>query len=63
MSDNSANIESGITSLGQIAIAVSDLEQAVIFYRDSLGSSLLFDVPPSMTFFDCEGICGSKRQW
>ena len=56
MSDNSAIIESEITSIGQIAIAVSNLEQAVIFYRDSLGLPLLFDVPPAMAFFDCGGI-------
>ena len=28
----------------------------VTFYRDGLGLALLFEVPPSMAFFDCGGI-------
>ena len=43
----------GITKVGQIAIAVSELEPAVVFYRDILGLTMLFDAPPSMAFFEC----------
>jgi len=46
----------GIDRIGQIAIVVHDLERAVAFYRDSLGLTLLFQVPPKMAFFDCGGI-------
>jgi len=51
----SPSIEPEITNVGQIAIAVSDIHQAMTFYRDGLGLTLLFEVPPSMAFFDCGG--------
>lgn len=47
--------ESTITGIGQIAVPVHDLERAVAFYRDTLGLSLLFQVP-KMAFFDCGGV-------
>ena len=40
------------SQIGQIAIIVPDLPQAIAFYRDSLGLRLLFEVP-RMAFFDC----------
>ncbi|MGH8251073.1 MAG: VOC family protein [Steroidobacteraceae bacterium] len=40
----------------QIAIPVRDLARATAFYRDLLGMKLLFEVPPQLTFFDCDGI-------
>ena len=43
----------GIESVGQIAIAVSDLDRAVAFYKDKLGLTLLFQAPPNLAFFDC----------
>jgi catechol 2,3-dioxygenase-like lactoylglutathione lyase family enzyme len=46
---------SGITSLGQIAINVHDLDRATAFYRDVLGLQLLFTAG-SMAFFDCGGV-------
>ena len=46
----------GISSIGQIAINVSDLDRAVSFYRDKLSLQHLFTVPPNMAFFDCGGI-------
>ena len=45
----------GITSIGQIAINVHDLERATAFYRDVLGLPLLFTVP-NLAFFDCAGV-------
>jgi len=45
-----------IYGIGQIAIAVSDIKQAVKFYKDKLGLSLLFEVPSGMAFFECGGI-------
>jgi methylmalonyl-CoA/ethylmalonyl-CoA epimerase len=46
----------GLTRIGQIAINVRDLPQAVAFYRDVLGMTFLFEAPPRMAFFDCGGI-------
>jgi methylmalonyl-CoA/ethylmalonyl-CoA epimerase len=48
--------EVGIQSIGQIAIAVSDIEEATRFYRDVLGLNLLFEAPPGLAFFDCDGV-------
>jgi predicted enzyme related to lactoylglutathione lyase len=42
--------------IGQIAVMVRDLERATAFYRDALGLKFLFNAPPKMAFFDCEGI-------
>jgi methylmalonyl-CoA/ethylmalonyl-CoA epimerase len=35
---------------------VHDLERAVRFYRDTLGLPFLFAAPPSLAFFDCNGV-------
>jgi methylmalonyl-CoA/ethylmalonyl-CoA epimerase len=40
----------------QVAIPVRDLARAAAFYRDTLGMKLLFEVPPQLAFFDCDGI-------
>ena len=40
----------------QVAIPVRDLARATAFYRDRLGMRLLFEVPPQLAFFDCEGV-------
>ena len=42
--------------IAQIAVMVRDLERATAFYRDKLGIKFLFDAPPKMAFFDCDGI-------
>ena len=47
---------SSIESIGQIAIAVNDIERAVEFYRDKLGLDLLFTAPPALAFFNCGGV-------
>jgi methylmalonyl-CoA/ethylmalonyl-CoA epimerase len=49
------NASFGLSSIGQIAITITDLERAVAFYRDALGMKLLFQVP-GIAFFDCAGI-------
>ena len=45
----------GLSRIGQIAITVTQVDQAVAFYRDKLGMKLLFQIP-NMGFFDCGGI-------
>jgi methylmalonyl-CoA/ethylmalonyl-CoA epimerase len=42
--------------IGQIAIAVADLDRAVAWYADVLGLPLLFRAPPGLAFFDCGGV-------
>jgi methylmalonyl-CoA/ethylmalonyl-CoA epimerase len=42
-----------ISSIGQIAIAVSDLKQSLEFYRDKLGLAVLFEALPNMAFVSC----------
>ena len=45
-----------LRSIGQIAVPVTDIERAVGFYRDTLGMRLLFRAPPSLAFFDLDGV-------
>ena len=46
-----------LRGIGQIHITVDDLARSVAFYRDTLGMTLLFEVPAqSMAFFDCGGV-------
>ena len=45
-----------LSHIEQIAIPVRDLARATAFYRDLLGMKLLFEVPPTLAFFDCDGI-------
>ena len=42
--------------IGQIAVPVSDIDKAVAFYRDVLGMHFLFQAPPGLGFFDCNGV-------
>lgn len=44
-----------VSSIGQIAITVTDLQRATGFYRDVLGLPFLFDAG-NMSFFDCGGV-------
>lgn len=46
----------GIECIGQIAIAVKDLDRAVDFYENTLELKLLFQAPPGLAFFDCGGV-------
>lgn len=56
MSDTNTPPNVPIIGIGQLAIAVSNLDRAKSFYQDKLGLTLLFDVPPNMAFFDCGGV-------
>jgi len=51
----SSRIFAGPAKLGQIAIAVDDLDRATEFYRDNIGLKFLFQAQ-QMTFFDCGGV-------
>lgn len=44
-----------LSTIGQIAISVTDVDRAVAFYRDALGLKLLFQYP-GLSFFDCGGV-------
>jgi catechol 2,3-dioxygenase-like lactoylglutathione lyase family enzyme len=44
-----------LSRIRQIAQVVHDVPAAVAFYRDKLGMKLLFEIPPQMAFFDCNG--------
>ncbi|MBR7800990.1 VOC family protein [Undibacterium fentianense] len=46
-------MSSGIVSIGQIAIAVSDIQRAKDFYHQVLGLPCLFDAPPHLSFLQC----------
>jgi methylmalonyl-CoA/ethylmalonyl-CoA epimerase len=48
-------MEFGLSTIGQIAITVTDVARAIAFYRDTLGIKLLFQMP-NMGFFDCGGV-------
>jgi predicted enzyme related to lactoylglutathione lyase len=45
-----------LSRIGQIFVNVHDLDRAIAFYRDLLGMKFLFQAPPGMAFFDCDGI-------
>lgn len=44
---------SKVQSIGQIAIAVSDIDASKKFYQNCLGLNFLFDAPPGLAFFAC----------
>lgn len=45
-----------VSRIRQIAVAVADIERSKAFYRDGVGLKLLFEAPPGLVFFDCDGI-------
>src|SRR6202521_2671596 len=45
-----------LSRIGQIFVNVKDLDRAIAFYRDVLGMKFLFQAPPNMAFFACDGI-------
>jgi catechol 2,3-dioxygenase-like lactoylglutathione lyase family enzyme len=45
-----------LSTIGQIAMVVKDVPRAVTFYCDTLGMRFLFQAPPALAFFDCDGI-------
>ncbi|MGH7605320.1 MAG: VOC family protein [Gemmatimonadaceae bacterium] len=46
----------GLSTIRQIAVPVSDVEEAKRFYGEVLGLPHLFDAPPALSFFDCGGV-------
>jgi predicted enzyme related to lactoylglutathione lyase len=48
---DSGKDEQRVSALGQIAITVSDVAKATVFYRDVLGLPLLFAAGPNLAFF------------
>ncbi|MEO7043100.1 MAG: VOC family protein [Gemmatimonadaceae bacterium] len=52
----SAALNPGLSQIGQIAVPVTDIERAILFYRDTLGMKFLFQAPPSLAFFDLSGV-------
>jgi methylmalonyl-CoA/ethylmalonyl-CoA epimerase len=47
--------EFGLSKIGQLHVAVTDVERAAAFYRDQLGIPFLFAYP-GMAFFDAGGV-------
>lgn len=45
-----------LSTIGQIAVHIQDLDRAVKFYRDRLGLKFLFQAPPGLAFFDAGGV-------
>ena len=45
-----------LSRIGQIAMRVHNLEKSIEFYRDKLGLQFLFQAPPGLAFFDCDGV-------
>ena len=46
----------GLSTIEQIAVNIKDIDRATAFYRDTLGMKFLFSAPPSLAFFDCNGV-------
>jgi len=51
-----ANLNVGISRLGQVQIRAHDVKRATTFYQDVLGLKLLFEAPPGLAFFDSGGV-------
>lgn len=49
------SIGPSLSRIGQIFVNVKDIDRATAFYRDILGMRFLFEAPPGMAFFDCDG--------
>ena len=45
-----------LSTIGQIAITVSDVDQALEFYRDLLGLEFLFSASPDLAFLNADGV-------
>ena len=50
------NFNFELNQIGQIAVPITDIDRSIIFYRDILGMRFLFQAPPDLGFFDCNGI-------
>ena len=47
---------SPILAIRQIAVTVSNVEAALVFYRDILGLAFLFEAGPDLAFLDAGGV-------
>jgi predicted enzyme related to lactoylglutathione lyase len=63
MSDVAATLETDpmdagprLSTIGQIAVTVSDVAAALAFYRDALGLTFLFAAGPNLAFLDAGGV-------
>jgi catechol 2,3-dioxygenase-like lactoylglutathione lyase family enzyme len=45
-----------LSTLGQIALVVSNIDTATGFYKETLGLPFLFSAPPKLAFFDLNGV-------
>lgn len=45
-----------IEGIGQVAIAISNLEKSIYFYEKILKLEMLFQVPPGLAFFRCGNV-------
>lgn len=45
-----------VSTIGQIAITVSDVDKALAFYRDALGLAFLFSAGPELAFLNAGGV-------
>ena len=54
--DDSPTNQFGLSQIGQIAVPVCGIDRAVAFYHDVLGMRFLFQAPPGLGFFDCDGV-------
>ena len=45
-----------VSGIRQIAVTVSDVDAALVFYRDVLGLGFLFSAGPDLAFLDADGI-------
>ena len=45
-----------LSSIRQISITVSDVDTALVFYRDVLGLDFLFRAGPQLAFLNCGGV-------
>ncbi|MGA9422393.1 MAG: VOC family protein [Rhodanobacteraceae bacterium] len=48
--------EPKLSTIGQIAVTVSDVSAALPFYRDALGLKFLFSAGPDLAFLDAGGV-------
>lgn len=45
-----------LSTIGQIAVTVSDVNEALAFYRDALGLEFLFSAGPDLAFLNADGV-------
>ncbi|WP_372627110.1 VOC family protein [Arsukibacterium sp.] len=49
-------MNTSLSTIGQIAITVSDVGKALAFYQEALGLNLLFSAGPELAFLDADGV-------